>query len=78
MNIENTILLKCEFDDECDFCIEPKGGTYIRKSGADDDFYWIYNKCFYDFAKENPNADEIKLMHVIDKSQEKLDVKLPF
>jgi hypothetical protein len=42
--------LRCEFDDECDFCDSPEGGSYVSMSPAGDgidaeaDFY-ICGKC---------------------------------
>lgn len=80
VRIENTILNKCNFEDECDFCNNPKEGTFCRSSGYeyDDDFYWICGKCFNGFSKKYPKLDEMRLMIKIDRLQEDLPVKLPF
>lgn len=76
-----SILEKCEFDDECDFCTNPKGGTFVRSHGGYeyyDDYYWICGKCFTETATKFPTLNEIGLMEKIDKKQGDLPVNLPF
>ena len=79
IKIEETFLKKCTFDNQCDFCNIPEGGTFCRSSGYeyDDDFYWICKKCFDNIAKRFPKFDELRLITKIDKMQEDLPVKLP-
>lgn len=78
IKIEETILQKCTFDDECDFCNEPKEGTFCRSGDEPDDFYWICGKCFNDIAKRFPNLDNMRLVMKIDEMQQDLPVKSPF
>ncbi len=78
--IAQIILQKCEFDTECDFCDDPKHGTFVRTSGYEyhDDFYWICGKCFIGIENRYSKLDDMQLMMKIDKLQEDLPIKLPF
>lgn len=73
-----TVLDKCSFDSECDFCIEPNNGTFCRNMGSDDDYYWICGKCFIEIANKYPQLDGMKLSKKIDDEFDKLSTKLPF
>ena len=47
--VERTGLVRCEFDDECDFCNRPKNGSYVELCHIPEDVtesnYYICGKC---------------------------------
>jgi hypothetical protein len=53
--IEDFGFERCDFDDECDFCITPQQGSYAKMSrsecGAEAEYY-ICGKCASEIIKE--------------------------
>ena len=59
--VEYLHLERCEFDDECDFCDKPEGGSYCRlvhipEMGTETDYY-ICGKCVIPHAEGQKKAD---------------------
>lgn len=60
-DIEYLGLQECEFDDECDFCDEPEGGTFAAISSGDgytETDYYICFKCVPEHAKDIRDSNE--------------------
>lgn len=61
--IESIGLTKCEIHSECDFCNDPKEGSYARMIGYDssDIAYYICGKCALEKIKSGvEHCKEIK------------------
>lgn len=61
--IESIGLTKCELNDECNFCNNPKKGSYARYVGYDSPeiAYYICGKCALEKIKSGvANCEEIK------------------
>ena len=60
--IESIGLAKCELHDECDFCNDPRQGSYARMTGYDssDVAYYICGKCALEKIRSGiENCEEI-------------------
>ena len=61
--IESIGLSKCELNDECNFCNDPKSGVYARMVGYDSSeiAYYICGKCALEKIKSGvEHCEEIK------------------
>lgn len=55
--IKDNGLERCEFDDDCDFCDSPEGGTWVQLCSIPEDVteatYYICRKCINERAEFN-------------------------
>jgi hypothetical protein len=55
--IEAEGLKRCEFDDECDYCVNPENGIYVKMYYPPEDSpeaeYYICGKCVVENQKQN-------------------------
>lgn len=64
--MESIGLTKCELNDECNFCNDPKEGSYARLAGYDSTeiAYYICGKCALEKIKSGiEHCDELKPTH---------------
>lgn len=74
---KSTYLEKCSFNDECDFCDNPKNATFVRKISIDD-WWWICGHCLTNVSNTYPDLKGLELMKKLDDLEDISPVKLPF
>ena len=65
-----TIFKDCDFDNECDFCDKPNGGTYCRDMSGpenDDDYYWVCGACVLRIQMNHGGITGLRLAMQIDE-----------